>query len=67
MVQTDKTYRRKTPMSTRTFLHVQIPIPIFWRLLKKPMWSTFWRRIALRWWGLAHVDINMYMRSVPLE
>ena len=29
-------YLRRTPMSTRTHSHVQIPIPIFWRLLKKP-------------------------------
>ena len=29
------------------FSHVQIPIPIFWRLLNKPIGSKFGRRIAL--------------------
>ena len=48
----------KTPMSSRTFSYVQIPIPIFWRLLKKPIWSTFWRRIALHLRGFTKIRID---------
>ena len=51
-------YLRKTPMSTRTFSHVQIPSPIFWRLLKKPIGSTFWRMIALDLWGFMKIKID---------
>ena len=43
---------------TRTFLHVQILIPIFLRLLKKPIRSTFWRRIALHLRGFIKNEID---------
>ena len=44
--------------STRTCLHVQIPIRIFWQLLKKPIGSTFWRRIALHLRGFTKNEID---------
>ena len=43
--------------STRTFLHVLIPIPIFWRLLQKPIGSTFWKRIDL------HLPVRGFMKN----
>ena len=51
-------YLCKTPMFTRTFSHVQTPIPVFWLLLKKPIGSTFWKGIALHLRGFMTIKID---------
>ena len=48
--------------STRTYLHIQIPIPIFWRLLKKLIRSTFWRRIAVHLRGFMKNKVDSRVR-----
>ena len=42
-------------------LHIQIPIPKIWRLLKKPIGLTFWRRIALHLWGFIKITVDSHV------
>ena len=57
--------QRKLPTQdskyARAFLDIQILIPIFWRLLKKPIGSTFWRRIDLHLRGFMKNEIDSHV------